>query len=118
MEDNKKKNTRSIEAGKMAGSLLQGRSFLSLVFFKRYWAYILAMTVMTLMYISNKYMCQNYMKQVMDLNIELGDARTDCVNASAKYNSMLRESQMTAFIDTLHIGLTAPEQPPFKLTER
>ena len=73
---------------------------------------------MMLMYISNKYVCQNYMRDVMNLKVELENAKTDCVNASAKYNSMIRESQMTAFVDTMHIDLSAPEQPPYQLSEK
>lgn len=99
-------------------NVVQGRSFLSLEFFKRNAVYIVAATVMMLMYISNKYVCQNYMREVMNLKVDLENAKTDCVNASAKYNSMIRESQMMAFVDTMHIDLTAPEQPPYHLKEQ
>lgn len=122
-EDNKSttggngKRKRST-AQKAVRSVVQGRSFLSLDFFKRNAVYIVAATVMMLMYISNKYVCQSYMKEVMDLKIELENAKTDCVNASAKYNSMIRESQMTAYVDTMHINLAAPEQPPYYLSSK
>ena len=95
--------------------VVQGRSFLSFDFFKRNSIYIVAATVMMLMYISNKYVYQMSMKQTMDLEVALGNARTDFVNASAKYNSMIRESQMKALVDTLHIDLTSPDQPPYQL---
>ena len=55
---------------------------------------------------------------VMKLTEELNNAKTDCVNASAQYNSMIRESQMTAYIDSMHIDLTSPDQPPFYLTDK
>ena len=103
---------------KMVKQVVQGRSFLSFDFFKHNWIYIVAGTAMMLMYISNKYVCQNYMRDVMNLKVELENAKTDCVNASAKYNSMIRESQMTAFVDTMHIDLSAPEQPPYQLSEK
>ena len=94
---------------------LQGRMFLTLEFFKRNWFYVIAVTMMMLMYISNKYVCQMSMKQVMDLEVALDNARTDFVNASARYNSMIRESQMKAFVDTMHIDLNSPDQPPYIL---
>ena len=109
---------RKGNAQKAVKGVSQGRSFLSWDFFKRNAVYIIAATVMMLMYISNKFVCQNYMQQVQDLKIELENAKTDCVNASAAYNSQIRESQMTAFVDTMHIDLTAPEQPPYHLNEK
>lgn len=115
---NKKKRKRNRKAQKAVKGVVQGRSFLSWDFFKRNAVYIVAATVMTLMYISNKYVCQNYMKEVIDLKLELENAKTDCVNASAAYNSQIRESQMTAFVDTMHIDLSAPEQPPYHLKEQ
>ena len=109
---------RNSKAQKAVKGVIQGRSFLSWDFFKRNAVYIIAATVMMLMYISNKFVCQSYMQQVLDLKIELENAKTDCVNASAAYNSQIRESQMTAFVDTMHIDLTAPEQPPYHLNEK
>ena len=109
---------RKGNAQKAVKGVIQGRSFLSWDFFKRNAVYIIAATVMMLMYISNKFVCQNYMQQVQDLKIELENAKTDCVNASAAYNSQIRESQMTAFVDTMHIDLTASEQPPYHLNEK
>ena len=109
---------RNSKAQKAVKGVIQGRSFLSWDFFKRNAVYIIAATVMMLMYISNKFVCQSYMQQVLDLKIELANAKTDCVNASAAYNSQIRESQMVAFVDTMHIDLTAPEQPPYHLNEK
>ena len=105
-------------SSKIVRNVVQGRIFLTLNFFKKNWVYALAFIVLMLMYISNKYVCQNYMKEVIDLKVELENAKTDCVNASAAYNSQIRESQMIAFVDTMHIDLTAPEQPPYHLKEQ
>jgi len=108
----KAKNSTKIIKG-----TLQGR-FLSFEFFKRNAVYIIAAVIMTLMYISNKYVCQSSIKEMMDLKIQLANAQTDCVNASARYNSMIRESQMKKLVDTMHINLDAPEQPPYKLIDQ
>ena len=104
-------------SSKIVRNVVQGRIFLTLNFFKKNWVYALAFIVLMLMYISNKYMCQNHLQQVMQLRLELDNARTDCVTASAKYNSMIRESQMKNLVDTMHLGLTSPDQPPYKLFE-
>ena len=118
MAENSNRNNNGRNGGrgrKVVRQAVQGRLFLSFDFFKRNSIYIVAAMVMMLMYISNKYVYQRSMKQVMDLEVALDNARTDFVNASARYNSMVRESQMKAFVDTMHIDLNSPDQPPYKL---
>jgi len=95
--------------------LMRGRLFLSFDFFRRYWFYVVMVTIMALAYISLKYDTQNKMSELRRLKVELNNAKTDCVDASARYNSKIRESQMTQMLDTMHIDLAAPEQPPYKL---
>ena len=97
---------------------MQGQSFLTLNFFKSNWYYVLAITIMLLMFISNKYVCQENLAEVIRLSDELDDAKTDCVKASAEYNSKIRESEMTTLIEENGINLQTPDQPPFKLTEK
>lgn len=97
-------------------SVVQGRIFLNMAFFRRNWVYVVAGTIMMLMYISNKYNCQSNLREVMTLTDELDIAKTDCVNASAKYNSMIRESQMTALVNNMNIDLVMPQQPPYQLS--
>ncbi|MBQ7691599.1 MAG: hypothetical protein IJT30_10490 [Muribaculaceae bacterium] len=95
----------------------QGR-ILSLDLFKRNVFFIIAVTGMMLMYIANKFDCQSKMQEVMKLKTELENAKTDCVNASARYNSLIRESHMKAYVDTMHIDLSNPETPPYHLTKQ
>ena len=104
--------------GKKAGKdIIQGR-FFSLDFFKRNAVYIIALVIMALMYIANKFVCQSSMQEVMNLKTELANAQTDLVNASADYNSMIRESEMTKLMQQKHIGLTAPKEPPYDLRSK
>ncbi len=98
-------------------SFLQGRVFLTLDFFKRNWLYVLAATVMVLMYIANKYTYLDNLERVGSLKKELNNATTDCVDASARYNSMIVESHMKALVDSMHIDLSSPDLPPYRLTE-
>ena len=95
------KKKRSSKTSQTMNSIIVGRSFLSLDFFRR-----------------NKFECQSKMQEVMTLKTELDNAKTDCVNASAKYNSMIRESQMKAYVDTMHIDLSNPERPPYYLSKK
>lgn len=108
-----KKNTTL--AGKRAGKdIIQGR-FFSLDFFKRNAVYIIALVVMTLAYIANKFVCQSSMQEVMTLKTELANSQTDLVKASADYNSMILESEMTKLMRERRIGLSTPLEPPYVL---
>jgi len=40
------------------------------------------------------------------------------VNASAKYNSMIRESRMTQYVQQMNIDLAAPQEPPYHLNSK
>lgn len=113
-----RKNTRrSQKASQAFSGVWQGR-ILSLELFRRNFLFIIVAVGMMLMYIGNKFECQSKMLEVMKLKTELENAKTDCVNASARYNSMIRESQMKAYVDTMHIDLTNPQQPPYYLTKK
>lgn len=112
----KKNYTRA--TGKKAGKdIIQGR-FFSLDFFKRNAVYIIALVVMALAYIANKFVCQSSMQEVLSLRTELANAQTDLVNSSATYNSMIRESEMTKLMRERHIGLCAPLEPPYELRKK
>lgn len=97
---------------------LQGRTFLSLGFFKRYWIYVVAGTVMMLMYISNKYVYQSDRAKLGNLKVMLNNASTDFVDASSRYNSRILESQMKNYIDSMGIDLNLSKEPPYQLNER
>ncbi len=110
-----KKNNIAREAGRQAGKgLAQGR-FFSLDFFKRNAIYIIALVLMALAYIANKFVCQSNMQEVITLKTDLENAQTDLVDASARYNSMIRETEMTKLMSQKNINLTAPQEPPYQI---
>ena len=111
----KRTNSKAREASRQAGKgFFQGR-FFSLDFFKRNAIYIIALVAMALAYIGNKYVCQSKMQEVITLKTELGNAQTDLVDASARYNSMIRESEMTRLMVEKHLNLAAPQEPPYQI---
>ena len=111
-----KKNSKNKKS--IAKQWVQGRSFLTLDFFRRNGLYILGGTALIMMKISKKYEYQNCLQQVISLSKDLENAETDCVMAGAKYNSQIRESEMMMRIDTSHIDLTMPDQPPYKIKDK
>ncbi len=100
---------------KIMRTFLQGRIF-TLNFFISHLLWIVLAIVMVLTYIGNKYECQTRLQETITLQAKLLNAKTDCVEAGANYNSMIRESRMQQYLDTMHVNLTAPEQPPYTLT--
>jgi len=111
---NKNSNNAAKSRKKAGKDFVQGRIF-SLEFFKRYWFYVVFVVAMALAYIANKFLFQSSMQEVITLKAELDDSRTDLVKASADYNSLIRESEMTKLMHQHHLGLSAPLEPPYEL---
>lgn len=101
--------------GKKAGKNFFQGHILSLDFFKRNWIYVVFIVSMALAYIGNKFACQSSIQELLTLKKQLIDAQTDLVSSSTKYNSMIRESEMVTLMNEHHIGLSAPQDPPFDL---
>lgn len=113
-----KKNNASVTGKKAGKTFLQGR-FFSLDFFKRNWLYVVFFMAMALAYIGNKFACQISIQELLTLRkTDLVNAQTDLVSSSAKYNSMIRESEMVRLIQERHLGLSAPLDPPYELKSK
>jgi len=112
MED--KKNTAAAKRMRAGKGILQGR-FFSLEFFKRNWVYVVFVVAMALAYIGNKFACQSSIQEMLSLKDDLSNAQSDLVSSSAKYNSIIRESEMIRLMNERHLGLTSPEDPPHEL---
>ena len=95
--------------------VLHGR-MLSIDFFRRNWLVVLAAMIMLMVYITNRYKCQTQMETIRTLNKELEVAKTERVRAKSAYMSRIRESSMQHMVDSLRLGLTIPEQPPFRIS--
>lgn len=93
---------------------LHGR-ILSIDFFRRYWWIVLGSAAMLMIYITNRYTCQTQMETIRTLQKELEVAKTERVRAKSIYMSRIRESSMQHIVDSLHLGLTIQEQPPYRI---
>lgn len=94
---------------------LHGR-MLSLDFFSRHWLWVLTIVVMLMIYITSRYTCQTQMEDIQRLTRELEVAKTERVREKSVYMSRIRESQMQHMVDSLRLGLTVQEQPPYKIS--
>ena len=86
-------------------------------FFKKHWMLVTVTVSMILMSIANKYECQTKITEIKRLERELQIMQANRVEASAQYNSLIRESSMRQMIETKQIDLISPECPPYNLSE-
>ena len=68
----------------------------------------------------NIYMCFKFdiqvkLDNIVKLNNQLNNAKTDMIHVSSKYGSMTRESEMVKMVASLHLTLKATDQPPYYL---
>ena len=93
---------------------LHGR-VLSLDFMRRNWLLVLAVTTMLMIYITSRYTCQTQMETIQRLERDLEVFKTERIREKSTYMSRIRESQMQHLADSMRLGLTIQEQPPFRL---
>lgn len=89
---------------------------LSLDFFSRHWLWVLTIVVMLMIYLTSRYTCQTQMEDIQRLTRELEVAKTERVREKSAYMSRIRESQMQLMVDSLRLGLTVQEQPPYGIS--
>lgn len=109
------KNRKKPSAGSIVSSALHGR-WLSMRFFGRHWAVILALVVMILVYITNRYQCMTAMETIQQLEKELMVVKTERIRQKSTYMSNIRESAMQQRIDNQNLNLQIRERPPYKIT--
>lgn len=100
---------------RLMGDALHGR-ILSMDFFRRHWLPVLGVVVMLMIYITNRYTCQTQMETIQRLEKQLEVAKTERVREKSSYMSRIRESKMQHKVDSLGLGLTVQEQPPYRLS--
>lgn len=93
---------------------LHGR-ILSTDFFRRHWLPVLGVVTMLMIYITNRYTCQTQMETIQRLERELEVAKTERIREKSSYMSRIRESKMQQKVDSLRLGLTVQERPPYRL---
>ncbi len=96
------------------GMMIRGR-LIDAEFFKRNWIVFAAIVILLLAYITNKYSCQTKMEEEQRLTEELEIVKTERVRMRSLYMGRIRESAMQQLVDSLHLGLSVQERPPYKL---
>lgn len=114
MASGKKTDTSPRPRRTMTGLLLRGQ-LLDADFFKRNWLGFTIVVLVALAYITNKYNCQTKMEEERRLTEQLEIVKTERINERSRYMGRIRESSMHQLVDSLHLGLSVQERPPYKL---
>lgn len=102
------------EKGSIISSAVRGR-WLSTRFFSRNWGIILALVVLVMIYITNRYQCLTAMENIQRLNKELEVIKSERIRQKSEYMNAIREKTMQKSIRAAGLDLTHRDQPPFKL---
>lgn len=95
-------------------SALRG-SWLSTRFFSRYWGIILALVILVMIYITNRYQCLTAMETIQKLNNELEVVKSERIRQKSEYMNAIREKTMQQSIRNAGLDLTHRDQPPYRL---
>lgn len=105
------------EKDSILSKLVQGR-LISGAFFVRYWLQIFIIVTGFLIYMTNRYSCQNSMSEIKRLNERLSIVQSESYRVRGEYMSRIRESEMRRMADTLHLGLSVQSQPPYHISDK
>lgn len=93
----------------------QGR-VISSSFFRRYMVQTVLVVSLLMIYIANRYDCVTGMEKITKLRTSYQISRTQLQRERAIYMTSVRESAIQRRADSLHLGLSVQQQPPYKLT--
>jgi len=85
-------------------------------FFLRHFPVVVLVVFFALGYISVRFDCVTAMETVNVLSRRLEVARTETQRERAMYMSATCERSMQQLVDTLHLGLTVQERPPYHIS--
>ncbi len=100
------------KVGDRAESLIFG-DMLSSQFFGRNKFTIIVVVGLIMLNITIKYECQTHMESIARLEKSLTIVKSESIREQSTYKSRTRESTMQQRIDSLRLGLSVQEQPPY-----
>ena len=97
--------------------IFKGRGISNEVLINR-WRSIAVFMILVLIYISNRYTCQQKITQIGELQKQLVDVRYEALTLSSKLMGSSRQSQVEKLIESKGLDLHESKQPPFKLVKK
>lgn len=84
--------------------------------FLKHFAAVVIVVVLALTYISVRFDCVTAMETVQTLTRRLEVTRTEVQRERSMYMSATCESSMQRMVDSLGLGLSVQERPPYKIS--
>lgn len=84
--------------------------------FLKHFASVVLVVVLALTYISVRFDCVTSMETVQQLTRKLEVTRTEVQRERSSYMSRTCESSMQQMVDSLKLGLSIQERPPYKIS--
>ena len=107
-----KKQKKASTKGMSLKSILGG-DILATDFFKRQFWLLVIIMIFTVIYISNRYSCQQEMILIDQLKKELTDIKYDALTRSSELMEKSRQSRIEEYISTQESELQTSTEPPF-----
>lgn len=84
--------------------------------FLKHFASVVIVVVLAMTYISVRFDCVTAMETVQSLTRQLEVTRTEVQRERSLYMSSTCESSMQRMVDSLGLGLSVQERPPYKIS--
>lgn len=85
-------------------------------FFRKYMVQTVLIIALLMIYIANRYDCVTGMETITRLRTQYQVVRTQLQRERSTYMTAVRESAIQHKADSLGLGLSIQQQPPYKLT--
>lgn len=83
----------------------------------RHWKKIAVGLLLIMVYISNRYTCQQRLAEINSLERQLTDLRYESMTISSELMGSSRQSQVKELVESKGIDLEESKQPPFQLSK-
>ena len=110
-----KKEKKSASPKHMSIKSILGGDILANDFFKRQTSLLILIMVLTLLYINNRYECQQEMIEIDRLKKELTDIKYDALTRSSELMEKSRQSRIEEYISTEESHLETATSRPFSI---
>lgn len=110
-----KKEKKSASPKHMSIKSILGGDILANDFFKRQTSLLILIMVLTILYINNRYECQQEMIEIDRLKKELTDIKYDALTRSSELMEKSRQSRIEEYISTEDSHLETATSRPFSI---
>jgi hypothetical protein len=114
MFDKLKNNITPTSIFKSVGNVVNGK-YVTSKFFRRHLFTTVMFIWLSISLISVRFDCVTCMETISSLKTKLEVVRTETQSERSKYMTSTRESSMQHLVDSLKLGLSVQEQPPYTI---